>query len=117
MRKYVKPDNAANTNRTKIIMANLQLILPSNLYKADFKRYANDYRNLKEGKDNPIASWYNLYIKMLFAMQKSLPEVNLETLNRVQIYDQNLPCKSVCAAIEAGLFPPVENYQGYNQEI
>jgi len=117
MRKYVVPDNAKNTNRTKAIMANLQHIQPSHDYIVNFKAYMYKYSDLKEFQHKPMASWYNLYIKMLFAMQKTMPDVNLRKITREQIYEQNLPCKTVCAAIEAGLIPEVEDYQRYINEI
>jgi hypothetical protein len=36
---------------------------------------------------------------------------DLKTLTRQQIYDDNLPCKSVKSAVEAGFLPEVLNYQ------
>ncbi len=117
MREYVVPDNKPNTDRTKAIMANLKLITPSAAYKQNFKDYLYGYNDLKEHRDKPVLSWYNLYIRMLFAMQDSIPGVSLLTLSRAQIYAENLPCKTVAAAVEAGLLPPVPEYARLTQEI
>jgi hypothetical protein len=117
MRKYVVPDNEANTNRTKIIMANLQRIQPSEDYRIDFHHYWIEYEKLREFEHKRVATWYNLYIKMMFAMQKTDSRVNLQTLTREQIYEQDLPCKNVCNAIEAGLLPPVTDYNWLKKEI
>jgi len=117
VRKYSVPNNANNTNRTKAIMANLKLIQPSAGFKVDFDDYLTGYNKLKEFQHKPMLSWYNLYIKMLFALQKMDTRVNLQTLTREQIYAQNLPCKTVCATIEAGLLPPVKDSQWLTKEI
>jgi hypothetical protein len=116
-REYVVPDNKPNTDRTKAIMANLKLIMPSAAYKQNFKDYLYGYNDLKEHRDKPALSWYNLYIRLLFAMQQSVPGVSLLTLSRTQIYAENLPCKTVAAAVEAGLLPLIPDYERLTQEI
>lgn len=117
MRKYVVPDNKPNTDRTKAIMANLKLIQPTPAYKVNFKDYLYAYNDLKEYRDRPVLSWYNLYIRMLFKMQEQYPSVSLLTLSREQIYSDDLPCKTVKAAVEAGLLPVVPDYEWYTKEI
>lgn len=117
MRKYVVPDNEKNTNRTRIIMANLKQIQPSEDYRNDFYHYWIGYENLIEFEHKRAATWYNLYVKMMFALQKNDDRVNLQTITRAQIYEQNLPCKTVRAAIEAGFLPPVRDYEWLNKEI
>ncbi|HOD17937.1 MAG TPA: hypothetical protein PLF50_01045 [Candidatus Cloacimonadota bacterium] len=116
-RRYVVPKNEKNTERTKAIMANLKQIEPSDEYKRDFQDYWIAYNMQPEQSEKQALSWYNLYIKMMFAMQKKVPGVNLATLTREQIYAENLPCKTVYAAIEAGLLPPVPNYQRLKKPI
>ena len=64
-----------------------------------------------------MLSWYNLYIKMLFAMQKALPGIDLATITIEQIYAEQLPCISVKAAVEAGLLPRVKGYEHYGKQI
>jgi hypothetical protein len=117
MRQYVVPNNKKNTDRTKAIMKNLKKIQPSEAYKQDFKEYLFIYNNQKEYREKPVLSWYNFYIRMLFALQAQDPSVNLLTLSRTQIYNDNLPCKTVRAAVEAGLLPPVPNFERFTQEI
>lgn len=117
VRSYVVPNNKPNTDRTKAIMANLKLIQPSDAYKQNFKDYLYAYNEMKENQHQPMLSWYNLYIRMLFALQKQYPSVNLLTLSRAQIYAENLPCKTVRAAIEEGLLPIIKNYERLTKEI
>jgi hypothetical protein len=82
-----------------------------------FMDYRTAYNELPEYQWKPMPCWNNLYIKMLFALQKTDSRVNLLTLNRAQIYAQDLPCKSIKAAIEAGLLPEVANYRRFDSDI
>jgi hypothetical protein len=59
----------------------------------------------------------NLYLKMLFAMVKKYPEIELATLSRQQILEDDLPCKNVKAAIETGLLPSVKLYEMFVNDI
>ena len=97
------------------IAQNIKKIAPSELYKNDFKVYTALYKELPEAKPS-VSGWYNLYITMLWTMQKA-GIVDLKTLTRQQIYDADLPCKSVKTAVQAGLLPPVLNYQGLDNWI
>jgi hypothetical protein len=97
------------------IAQNLKKIQPSDSYKNDFKVYTALYKELPEAKKS-VSGWYNLYISILWAMQKA-GLVNLKTLTRAQIYSQDLPCQSVQAAVEAGYLPPVLNYQALDNGI
>ena len=55
---------------------------------------------------------------MMWNMQKTMPDqVDLKTITKEQIYDNNLPCKTLKQAIEAGLLPEVEGYQRWNKQI
>lgn len=107
----------ARTEKMKIIMKNLSLLNPSQEYKQDFIDYLDDYNSLKENRGNQLISWSNLYMKVLYKMAKVNPAVNLQTLSREQIYSDNLPCKSVKDAINAGLLPMVVGYERFNKPI
>jgi hypothetical protein len=44
-------------------------------------------------------------------MAKLYPEIDLKTITREQIYQENLPCISVKKAVEAGVLPQVNGYE------
>ncbi len=94
---------------------NLWKIKPSQAYKDDFKVYTSLYKDLPDAKRS-VSGWYNLYIKLLWDMQKA-GLVDLKTLTKQQIIDNNLPCKSVKTAVDAGYLPVVLNYQLLDSEI
>jgi len=99
----------------RLIAENLRMINPSLEFRNDFKVYTALYKELPEAKKS-ISGWYNLYIAMLWAMQKA-EVLDLKTITRALIQDSNLPCKSVKAAIEAGFLLPVINYQHLDNAI
>jgi len=91
---------------------------PSEGYKRDIKNYLLLYNNSKEGQNAPLWTWTNTYSRLMFAMQKALPEtVDLANITREQIFSQNLPCRSIKAAIEANLLPGVRDYERFTAEI
>ncbi len=113
-----KPEHfveAAQHEQYRQINSNLRKIKPSQAYKDDFKVYTALYKELPDAKRG-VSGWYNLYVKLLWDMQKA-GLVDLKTLTRQQIYDDNLPCISVKAAVEAGLLPAVVNYELLTSQI
>ncbi len=106
---------AAQHSDYRKIALNLKKIKPSQAYKDDFKVYTTLYKELPEAQKS-VSGWYNLYIGMMWVMQKA-GLVNLKTLTRAQIYANNLPCKSVKDAVEAGQLPAVTNYETLDNGI
>jgi len=108
-RKYVKPRESTANLRLKAIMANLQQIAPSDGFKSDCKYYIISFNNNQKSKLNLMISWNNLYIKLMFALAKAYPNIDLATLTREQIFADNLPCQSIKIAVEAGLLAKVRD--------
>lgn len=118
MRQYVYPKLNHNNERTANVMSNLKKLNPSAGYRQDLCDYVMYYNDSKEYGHKPFVSWNNAWLRMMFALQKALPEtVNLKTLTKTQIYDQNLPCKTVKDAINFGLLPAFPDYDRWNKEI
>ena len=98
------------------ISQQIKAINPSEAYRSDFRNYLNELRDRDDSIRLP--SWYSLYIKMLWAMQAKYPDaVDLKTITRAQIIEQNLPCRCVKAAVEDGLLPIIPGYQYMDREI
>jgi hypothetical protein len=91
---------------------------PSEGYKSNLKDYLLRYNLLPENEGKQAQSWGNLYVKLMYAMQKTYPEtVALAYLTREQIVSQNLPCRSIKAAVEAGLLPVVKGFERFVNEL
>ncbi len=108
------PCHAGFRSATKAI----HTLKPSAGYKQDLIDYMYGYNKLPQSKLQSSQSWVNIYAKLMFAMQKAMPEtVDLRTISREQIAAQNLPCISVKVAVEAGLIPQVKDYQRFTQQL
>jgi len=100
-----------------LIMKNLRNLKPSLPYKQDLSMYVDSYNALAVNKYNPVKSWNNIFMKVMFSMAKTLPGIDLKTITRQDIYDNNLPCISVKFAVDTGLLPVVRGYQRFDNTI
>lgn len=87
---------------------------PSAAFKEDIKAYLPKYNALKANLEKTILSWNYLYSKMMWSMHH-ICKVDLVSIEREQLPD--LPCHSLAAAIEAGLLPKVQGWEGFTAEI
>lgn len=104
-------------NRFQAIMRNLGTINPDYYYKEDFSFYLELYNQLPDKRYGAVMSWCNLYMKVLFSMAKTIPDVNLATITKQEMYDRDLPCLSVKKAVDGGLLPCVKGYARFDNQI
>jgi hypothetical protein len=118
MRPYVYPKLNHNNERITSVMANLKLINPSQGYRQNLTDYIYVYNQSREYGNKPLAAWNNAWLKIMYAMQKAMPgQVDLRTLTRQQIVDEDLPCKTLRDAIDFGLLPSLPDYERWNITI
>jgi len=104
--------------RFKRISQNIYGLQPSQGYRDDLYLYACNLRKIKSHRYDGILVWNNLYSKIMFAMAKAMPgTVNLETITRAQIEAENLPCRTVRQAVEAGLITAVKDWQTLTHQM
>ena len=106
------PSHKPFANATRGIYA----LNPSREYRQNLADYMIGYNRLEANEAKPAQCWNNLYNKLMFAMQKQLG-IALTGITREMIVQQNLPCQTVKAAVEAGLLPKVPDYERFNQPI
>jgi hypothetical protein len=95
---------------------NLMDLKPSRFYIDDLLSYAE--RSYAAGMFNGMRPvWTNLYMKIMFAMARQDPHIDLLTLPRAEIVNQDLPCRSVARAVAAGLLPEVRNWHQLTAEM
>ena len=100
------------------IQSNIFKVKPSPGYINDLKHYLLLYNLLPIADYKPLNSWNNLYVKLMFAMQKADPAgIDLAVITREEIIQRNLPCRTVKAAIDAGLIVPVSGYERLVRDI
>ena len=114
VRPHVKPRPSAQTRRFAAIARNLKALAPSEAFKRDLAVYTDIYNRRLGSKSRPehiLSNWYNAFMKMMYALQASDPGIDLEFLERIHIENNDLPCRSVKRAVEAGLLEPVPGYE------
>ncbi len=125
-RQYVKPKPTENTRRFALIVANLKALNPSQGFRSDLDMYVTAFNAKPANRNKPMQNWYNAYTKLMYALAKKYDGtqggenpfvVDLATITREQIYEQNLPCKSVYLAIDSGLLPMVNGCHLMTAEI
>lgn len=58
-----------------------------------------------------MSSWPSVWMKVMRAQKKLLPDLDLNTLTREQAIEANLGCISIANAIEAGFLENVPGHQ------
>jgi hypothetical protein len=113
-----KPKHKIHNGNSKFssVSRSLKQLCPSQEYISDFKAYLKLYNRLPAHREAPLPVWNNLWVKMMWSMQR-IYAIDLATITRQQIVDNNLPCISVKAAVEAGLLPKVAGWEGFDALI
>jgi len=110
-RRYEYPTLGENHHKMGGVAKNLFKIQPSDGFKYACRAYAYLYASLRKNRGVGIWTWSNCFLHLMYALAKQMPEIDLSTLTRQQIYAQDLPCISIKRAVEAGLLERVNDYE------
>lgn len=116
-RRYVYPKLSEQNSSFAARDKNLFKLKPSDGYKANCRAYLRGYINTAPGQEKPILSWNNLYVKLMSALAKQYPGINLCTLTREEIFAKQLPCITIKKAVEAGLLHKVKGWSKLSNEM
>jgi len=108
-RKRKKPSLSENHHKMGAVARNLFALKPTEAFKNDCRIYADKLGKLSRSRGTE--NWSNCYIRLMYSLAKARPELDLASLSRAQIYEQDLPCISIKRAVEAGLLVPVRDYE------
>ena len=112
VRPYVKPRPTENSRRFGRIASNLKALEPSPGYVNDLTVYVDIFNARVANEDVILQNWYNAFTRLMWKLAQSDPAyVDLETLTRAQIEANDLPCRTVKRAVEAGFLEPVHGYE------
>ena len=114
VRPHVKPRPSAQTRRFAAIARNLKALAPSEAFKTDLAVYTDIYNRRLGSRRRPekiLSNWYNAFMVMMYALPQAETYIDLEAITRAQIEANDLPCRSVKRAVEAGLLEPVPGYE------
>ncbi|HNW99975.1 MAG TPA: hypothetical protein PLE74_01645 [Candidatus Cloacimonadota bacterium] len=76
-------------------------------YKNDLKTYAKLLVNYTDLSEKLPASCYVLFTKMMYGLQKKVPEIDLSTLTLDDILNNEYPVRNVVEAMQNGLLPGI----------
>ena len=114
VRPHVKPRPSVQTRRFASIAKNLKALAPSDAFKTDMSVYTDIHNRRVGSRQRPeriLSNWYNTFMVMMYALPKVETYIDLEAITRAQIEANDLPCRSVKRAVEAGLLEPVPGYE------
>ncbi|MBW6513437.1 MAG: hypothetical protein K0B87_01630 [Candidatus Syntrophosphaera sp.] len=118
VRPLVKPRPTENSRRFGRISANLKNLEPSASFRSDLRVYVDIFNSRVANQDVVLQNWYNAFTRLRWNLAKSDPGyIDLETITRAQIEANDLPCRTVKRAVEAGLLAPVNGYELLTQEM
>ncbi|MBW6513460.1 MAG: hypothetical protein K0B87_01755 [Candidatus Syntrophosphaera sp.] len=118
VRPLVKPRPTENSRRFGRIASNLKALQPSIGYRSDLRVYVDIFNSRVANQDVVLQNWYNAFTRLMWNLAKSDPGyIDLETITRAQIEANDLPCRSVKRAVEAGLLDPVNGYELLDREM
>ena len=80
-------------------------------YKEDCRKYIHRYNREYHSQGKPMSTWPNVFLKIMRATLKDYPHLDLKTLNKEDIVEQILPCRSIASAIQAGYLEKVRDWR------
>ena len=116
-RKKVKPKFTPDHSLTQQMHAFRRRISVSEDYIDDCREYIRLFNQKFRRQGRAMSTWPNVYMKIMRALKKQYPEIDFATLTREGVLDQNLPCKSVAAAVEAGYLEKVPGFEKLDMDI
>jgi len=116
-RKKRTSDYVPDNSITKEIYAFARRINLSADYKKDCDKYINAYNSKNRRNGKAMSSWPSVWMKVMRAQKKLIPDLDLNTLTREQAIEANLGCISVAKAVEAGFLENVPGHQKLTNQI
>lgn len=116
-RRKVTPKKSVSTKRTSEIYKFAKRINLSQAWKDDCDAYIRAYNAYYRKQGRALVSWPSVWMKMMSAQLKASPELNITELTREEVLEQNLPCRSISAAIDAGFLANVKDSGRFTQLI
>jgi len=110
-RRKVIPKPSVSNAIMKEIFDFAKRIIISEEYKEDCRKYIHRYNREYHSQGKPMSTWPNVFLKIMRALLKEYPNLNLRKLTKEEIIKKNLPCCSITSAIKAGYLDKVRDWQ------
>lgn len=106
-RRKVKPKYTQSNEIVKDINSLRWRINLSEDYLDDCREYIRLFNQKFRRQGRAMSTWPNVYMKIMRTLNKQYPDLDFKTLTREEVIKQNLPCRTVAAAVEAGYLEKV----------
>jgi hypothetical protein len=110
-RRKVKPKFTPDNSIVKEIHAFRRRIKVSEAYLDDCREYIRLFNQKFRRQGRAMSTWPNVYMKVMRALKKQNPDIDFKTLTREDVQNQNLPCLTIAAAVDAGYLEKVPEYE------
>lgn len=116
-RTKVKPKFTPDNFIVKDIHAFRRRIKVSDAYIDDCREYIRLFNQKFRRQGRAMSTWPIVYMKVMRALKKQYPEIDFINLTREDLAGQDLPCKTITAAVEAGYLEKVPGYDSLARQI
>ncbi len=116
IRRKANPVLNAGNNRFGAICKRISQLPLSPAYVEDFKVYHRLFNRVPPNRERQLPAWNNLWRKMMWNMQR-IYGIELSSISYADITQNQLPCRSVKAAVEAGLLPKVNGWESMDAQM
>lgn len=116
-RKKVMPTFTPDNQIVKDIFAFARRIKLSKGYLDDCREHIKLFNRKNRRHGIAMSTWPNVFLKVMRKMIDEHPELEIKTLTREEISENDLPCRNIAAAIDAGYLDKVTGYGMFNKCI
>ncbi|HNX00527.1 MAG TPA: hypothetical protein PLE74_07710 [Candidatus Cloacimonadota bacterium] len=86
-------------------------------YKHDLKTYATLMSSYTDLSVKLPANSYAYFVKMMYALKRKIPDINLATLTLDDILNNEYPIRTVAEAMEAGLLTNIQEGSNLSSKL
>ncbi|MDD2262078.1 MAG: hypothetical protein PHW20_07425 [Clostridia bacterium] len=116
-RKKVKPTFTPDNSLIQDMHVFRRRIIITEGYIDDCREYIRLFNQRFRRQGRAMSTWPNVYMKIMRALKKQYPDIDLKTISRDDVIERNLPCRTVAAAVEAGYLEKVPGCEKLDREL
>lgn len=116
-RRKVKPKFTPDNSIVKDIHAFRRRIHVTEAYLDDCREYIRLFNQKFRRQGRALSTWPNVYMKVMRTTAKKYPGLDFRTLTREEVIQQNLPCRTIAAAVTAAYLEQVPGFEALDHVL
>jgi len=117
VRKRVTPEQSISNTDFRTTVKMIKRLAVSEDFRQDCRDYVTRYNQKNRRHNRAYAAWTNLFIKIMLRFKSRFPDIDLATLTKAEIYENDYSCQSVYRAVRDGLVDKVRDFQSLSHAI